>query len=39
MRSLIGSLALIAILAGGGYIAYKFCPPVHDFIVSAQSGS
>jgi hypothetical protein len=36
MRSLFGTVALIAIIVVGGYFAFKSVPVFHDFLVSAQ---
>jgi hypothetical protein len=39
MRSLFGSLALVIVLGGGGFIAYKACPIVHEYIGTAHPAS
>lgn len=39
MRSLFGSLALAVIIAGGGLVAYKACPIVHEYIAAAHPAS
>jgi hypothetical protein len=39
MRSLLGSLALVVILGGGGLAAYKYCKPVQEYVQSAHMAS
>jgi hypothetical protein len=39
MRSLIGSLALVIILGGGGFAAYMACPIVHEYVEAAHPAS
>ena len=36
MRTLIGTIVLALIIGGGSYAAYKFCPPVQEFVAGTK---